>query len=74
MTEKKPEEGEIKEAVIDHLQEVVDQAKAALQKIECPEHGQALKELKMNREEGRFQIDCCCDAGEKLVEEGINKL
>lgn len=74
MDEKKPEEGQIKEAVIDHLQEVVDQARAKLELIQCPEHGQALKKLEMVRAEGRFDIKCCCDIGEKLVEEAIGSL
>ncbi len=74
MDDKKPEEGQIKDAVIDHLQEVVNQAKEKLELINCPEHGKALKTLDLIRDEGRFDIKCCCDAGEKLVEEAITKL
>lgn len=65
------EEGEIKEAVIDHLQEVVDQSRETLLKVNCPEHGTALKKLDMVRAEGRFVIECCCPAGEALVEAAI---
>tara|TARA_Y100000590_G_scaffold263893_1_gene296309 strand:+ start:159216 stop:159440 length:225 start_codon:yes stop_codon:yes gene_type:complete len=74
MNDKKPEEGQIKDAVIDHLQEVVNQAKAKLELINCPEHGKALQNLELIRDAGRFDIKCCCDAGEKLVEEAIANL
>lgn len=68
------EEGQIKEAVIDHLAEMVNQAREKLNKVQCPEHGQALSKLDMIRSEGRFDIQCCCDAGEALVEEAIKDL
>jgi hypothetical protein len=68
------DETDIKDAVIDQLEEVVNKAREDLKAVMCTEHGQALKTLKMIREEGRFDIKCCCDKGEALVEAAIAKL
>lgn len=65
---------EIKEGIIDKVQEVVEKAKEQLKNVQCPEHGQALKRLDFNREEGRFKIETCCDDGEKLVNSAIQNL
>lgn len=74
MTDKNVEESEIKDAVIDHLQEVINNARESLKSIKCETHGIALKKLDFLRSEGRFKIDCCCPEGEKLVEVGIKNL
>ena len=74
MADKNPDESEIKEAVIDQLQQVIDSARETLKTIQCKEHGTALIKLDFLRSEGRFKIDCCCSKGEALVEEGIKNL
>ncbi|WP_127716843.1 hypothetical protein [Halobacteriovorax sp. HLS] len=68
------DEGHIKEAVIDKVQEMFELAKKELQKVECPEHGKALNSLEFDRANGRFKIDTCCPVGENLVNEAIIKL
>lgn len=68
------DEGHIKEAVIDKVQEMFELAKKELQKVSCPEHGKALKSLEFDRTNGRFKIDTCCSVGENLVNEAIIKL
>jgi hypothetical protein len=68
------DEGQIKEAVIDKVQEIYEQAKKQLDTVQCPEHGKALKTLEFDRANGRFKIETCCDQGEKLVNEAITKL
>ena len=65
------EEGDVKEAVIDKVQEMYEQAKKELEKAQCPEHGKALKELSFDRSNGRFKIETCCDNGEKPVNDAI---
>lgn len=65
---------DIKEGVIDKIQEIFEMSKKELEKVQCPEHGQALKDLQFDRANGRFKIDTCCDAGEALVQAAINKL
>ena len=70
----KPEQEDIKEAVIDHVQKIVEKAREQLLEVQCPQHGQALKRLDFDRANGRFKIETCCDEGEKLVNEGIAKL
>lgn len=65
------EENQIKEGVIDKVEEMFKMAKVELEKVQCPDHGQALKKLDFNRDIGRFDIECCCDGGEKLVEAAI---
>lgn len=67
-------ETDVKEAVIDHVQQIYEQAKVELEKVQCPEHGQALKKLDFDRANGRFAIETCCDQGEKLVNEAITRL
>ena len=64
----------IEEGVIDQVEKVVKRAKEELEKVQCPEHGQALKSLDFDREQGRFKIDTCCEKGEKLVNEAIEQL
>jgi ssDNA-binding Zn-finger/Zn-ribbon topoisomerase 1 len=64
----------IEDGVIDKLEEVVDKARKELMTVQCPEHGQALKKLDFKRDEGRFQIETCCENGEKLVNAEIQKL
>lgn len=68
------DETQIKDAVIDQLEEVVKKARADLSQVLCVEHGVALLKLDMIRAEGRFDIKCCCDKGEALVEAAIAKL
>ncbi len=68
------DEGQIKEAVIDKVQQIYEQAKKDLENVQCPEHGKALKALDFDRANGRFKIETCCDQGEKLVNEAITKL
>lgn len=68
------QEDQIKDAVIDQVQKIYEQAKVELEKVQCPVHGQALKKLEFDRSAGRFQIATCCNLGEKLVEEAIAKL
>lgn len=68
------DETDIKEAVIDQLEEVVNKAREELSVIKCSDHGTALLKLDMIRAEGRFDIKCCCDKGEALVEAAIAKL
>lgn len=68
------DENDIKEGVIDKVQEIVEMSKKELMKVQCPEHGQALKELHFDRANGRFKFDTCCKKGEALVEEAIKKL
>ena len=67
-------EADVKEAVIDHVQQIYEQAKKELEKVQCPQHGQALKKLDFDRANGRFGIETCCEEGEKLVNEAIAKL
>lgn len=74
MNSKVNEGDEIKEAVIDKVQEMFEKAKLELEKINCPVHGKALKKLEFNRSIGRFDIQTCCDEGEKLVQEAISKI
>lgn len=64
----------IKEGVIDKIQEIFDMSKKELEKVQCPEHGQALKDLQFDRTNGRFKFDTCCPEGESLVEAAIQKL
>jgi hypothetical protein len=70
----KPDQEDIKEAVIDHIELIVSKAKEKLLTVQCPEHGQALKKLDFDRDHGRFKIETCCDEGEKLVNQGIQNL
>lgn len=65
---------DIKEGVVDKIQEIFEQSKKELQKVECPEHGQALKNFEFDRANGRFKFDTCCKDGEALVEAAIAKL
>ncbi|MCO4793178.1 MAG: hypothetical protein KC493_05685 [Bacteriovoracaceae bacterium] len=65
---------DIKEGMVDKIQEIFDKSKLEMEKIQCPEHGQALKNFEFDRTNGRFKIDTCCPDGEKLVQEAINKL
>jgi hypothetical protein len=74
MNEKVNEGEEVKEAVIDKVQEMFEKAKSELEKVLCPTHGVALKKLEFNRNEGRFNIETCCDEGDKLVQEAIAKI
>jgi ssDNA-binding Zn-finger/Zn-ribbon topoisomerase 1 len=64
----------IKEGVVDKIQEIFEKSKVQLQKVQCPEHGQALKELEFDRGNGRFKFDTCCVEGNKLVEAMIANL
>ncbi len=64
----------IEGAVIDKVQEIVERSKRELEKIQCPEHGQALKKLDFDRANGRFVIETCCATGETLVNSGIATL
>jgi hypothetical protein len=64
----------IENAVVDHVQKIVDHAKSELEKIECPKHGQALQKLEFDKANGRFKIETCCSDGEGLVNQGIEKL
>ncbi len=64
----------LKEGIVDMIQMVYEKSKEELSKVECPEHGQALKTLDFDRASGRFKIDTCCDVGERLVHEAIEKL
>ncbi len=68
------EEKDIKDAVIDHVEKIYQQAKKDLEKVQCPEHGQALKKLDFDRTNGRFAIETCCAVGERLVNEAIARL
>ena len=68
------ESDQIREGVIDKVEEMFKMAKAELEKVQCPIHGQALKKLEFNRSIGRFDIETCCDEGEKLVQEAIANL
>lgn len=74
MSDDKVDENQIKDAVIDQLSQVIDQAREKLKTVQCKEHGQALEKLGFDRARGRFDIVCCCDAGEALVEEAIKDL
>ncbi|MCK5883721.1 MAG: hypothetical protein KAG61_08535 [Bacteriovoracaceae bacterium] len=67
-------ETDVKDAVIDHVQQIYEQAKVELSKVQCPEHGKALQKLDFDRANGRFAIETCCDHGETLVNEAIAKL
>ncbi len=67
-------ENDVKEAVIDHVQKVYELAKVELEKVQCPQHGQALKKLDFDRTNGRFKIETCCAQGESIVNEAITKL
>jgi hypothetical protein len=67
-------ESNIKEGVIDKIQEIVEMSKKELSKVQCPIHGQALKDLHFDRANGRFKFDTCCEKGEALVEAAIAKL
>lgn len=67
-------ENDIKEAVIDHVEKIYEMAKNELEKVQCPQHGQALQKLDFDRSSGRFNIKTCCDQGEQLVTSAINKL
>ncbi|MBT3583654.1 MAG: hypothetical protein HN509_02000 [Halobacteriovoraceae bacterium] len=62
---------QVKEAVVDKIQEIFEKAKVDLAKIECPEHGSALLKFEFDRGAGRFKIETCCDGGEKLVNDAI---
>ena len=73
MSKNNEEEG-IKEGVIDKIQEIFESSKAELQKVNCPEHGVALKDLEFDRANGRFKFDTCCPEGNKLVEAAIANL
>lgn len=68
------DEAKIKDAIVDHIQEIVDKSRLELQKVQCPEHGQALKKLDFDRAQGRFKIETCCQQGEELVNEAIQNL
>lgn len=68
------EQKKIEEGIIDKIQEVVEKAKEQLLLVQCPQHGQALKKLDFNREQGRFKIETCCDEGERLVNSAIANL
>lgn len=65
---------DIKEGVIDKIQEIVEMSKKELEKVQCPEHGQALKDLQFDRANGRFKFNTCCKNGEALVEFAIKRL
>ncbi len=68
-------EGEdIKEGVIDKIQEIFESSKIELKKVVCPDHGVALNDLEFDRANGRFKFDTCCPEGNKLVEAAIAKL
>ena len=67
-------QNEIEEGVIDKIQEIFEQSKIKLQKVQCPVHGQALKDLQFDRANGRFKFDTCCEQGEALVEAAIAQL
>ena len=67
-------ENDIREGVIDKIQEIFEASKVKLQEVQCPVHGTALKDLQFDRANGRFKFDTCCDEGYKLVEEAIAKL
>ena len=64
----------IQDAVIDQVQSVFERAKEELEKIQCPNHGPALKKLEFDRSSGRFKIETCCDDGEKLINDAIATL
>lgn len=68
------EGNDIKEGVIDKIQEIFESSKLELKKVVCPEHGVALKDLEFDRANGRFKFDTCCPKGNKLVEVAIAKL
>jgi|GEM_PF-3272546 len=68
------ESEDIKKSVIDQVEEVVARAKEQLEKVECPDHGQALQKLEFDRAAGRFAIETCCDEGEKIVNEAMAQL
>lgn len=65
---------DIKEGVVDKIQEIFEQSKVELEKVQCPEHGKALLNLEFDRANGRFKFDTCCPVGEKLVQAGIERL
>ncbi|MGB0454736.1 MAG: hypothetical protein ACPGJV_13590 [Bacteriovoracaceae bacterium] len=66
--------GQIKEGLIDKVQEIFEMSKRELQKVQCEEHGQALLDMKFDRTNGRFQFDTCCEKGEELIQIAINNL
>lgn len=68
------DEGQIKEAVIDKVQQIYEDAKKKLDTVQCPDHGKALKTLEFDRANGRFKIETCCDKGENLVNDAIINL
>lgn len=74
MSDGKGEASLIKDAVIDKVQLIVDESRKKLETINCSEHGQALKKLDFDRTSGRFKIESCCDIGDKLLTEAIEKL
>lgn len=68
------DKNDIKEGVIDKIQEIFEASKIKLKEVQCPVHGIALKDLQFDRANGRFKFDTCCETGNKLVEEAIGNL
>ncbi len=68
------QEDALKEGIVDMIQLVFERSKEELLKVECPEHGKALKTLDFDRDSGRFKIDTCCEQGEALVQKAIENL
>ena len=67
-------EADVTGAVKDQVENVFDRAKEQLLKIQCSEHGQALKTLDFDKSNGRFKIETCCSAGEALINNAITSL
>jgi len=65
---------DIKEGIIDKIQEIFESSKIKLELVTCPHHGKALKDLQFDRVNGRFKFETCCDQGNKLVQSAIEKL
>jgi hypothetical protein len=67
-------EENIKKGVVDKIQEIFEESKKELSKVQCPTHGQALLDLQFDRSCGRFKFETCCPEGEALIEAAIQKL
>jgi hypothetical protein len=65
---------DIKEGVVDKIQQIFEESKAKLSEVQCPTHGQALKNFEFDRANGRFKFDTCCEEGEALVQKAIEAL
>lgn len=65
---------DIKNGVVNKIQEIFEQSKIELVKVQCGLHGQALKSLDFDRVKGRFNFETCCPEGEILVQKAIELL